>query len=217
MSNRSITLAMTGASGAAYGLRLLQVLLSGGEPVNLLISNPGRMVLQSEVGLQLSSRPSDIRAALGEYLGVDCAGLEVFAREDWSSPIASGSNAPRAMVVCPCTTGTLATIASGMCQDLIDRAADVVLKEGRKLILVVRETPFSVIHLENMTRLAKAGAEDGFDGSDIGPNLAKRHGLTDARNRASPARAVPSIRFVPVSRCPGEDQWTTTSSRAHSC
>jgi 4-hydroxy-3-polyprenylbenzoate decarboxylase len=72
--------------------------------------------------------------------------------------VASGTNPPDAMVVCPCTTGTLATIASGMCQDLIDRAADVALKEGRRLILVVRETPFSVIHLENMLRLARAGA-----------------------------------------------------------
>jgi 4-hydroxy-3-polyprenylbenzoate decarboxylase len=82
----------------------------------------------------------------------------VFGRQQWTAPVASGSNAPEAMVVCPCTTGTLASIASGICQDLIDRAADVMLKEQRKLVLVVRETPLSAIHLEHMLKLARLGA-----------------------------------------------------------
>ena len=149
---------MTGASGAAYGLRLLQVLLQAGETVSLCISNPGRMVLQSEVGLALSSRPGDIRDRLTEHLGVSGDKLQVYGKEDWSAPIASGSNAARAMVICPCTSGTLGAVASGASRSLIERAADVALKEQRKLILVVRETPFSVLHLENMLTLARSGA-----------------------------------------------------------
>ena len=84
--------------------------------------------------------------------------LEVYGREEWFAPVASGSNPPDAMIVCPCTMGTLAAIAQGLASNLIERAADVAMKEGRKLILVPRETPFSVIHLENMLRLARAGA-----------------------------------------------------------
>jgi 4-hydroxy-3-polyprenylbenzoate decarboxylase len=84
--------------------------------------------------------------------------LRVFGREDWFAPVASGSNPPDAMVVCPCTVGTLAAIAAGLSDTLIERAADVMLKEGRKLILVPRETPFSALHLENMLKLARSGA-----------------------------------------------------------
>ena len=158
MTNRAITVAMTGASGALYGMRLIEMLLGAGEQVYLLISNPGRMVIQSEIGLKLSSRPNEIRTAIGEHLGTAVDRLQVYGREDWSSPIASGSNVPRAMVVCPCTAGTLGAIASGANRSLMERAADVVLKEQRQLILVVRETPFSVLHLENMLSLARAGA-----------------------------------------------------------
>jgi 4-hydroxy-3-polyprenylbenzoate decarboxylase len=156
--NQAITIVMTGASGSPYGLRLLQVLLEAGEEIYLLISNPGRMVIQSEVGLSLSSRPSEIRTGIAQYLGVSANRLHVFGREDWTAPIASGSNAPRAMVICPCTSGTLSSIATGASRTLIERGADVVLKEQRKLILVIRETPFSIIHLENMLTLARAGA-----------------------------------------------------------
>ena len=156
--NQAITIVMTGASGSPYGLRLLQVLLEAGEEIYLLISNPGRMVIQSEVGLSLSSRPSEIRTGIAQYLGVSANRLHVFGREDWTAPIASGSNAPRSMVICPCTSGTLSSIATGASRTLIERGADVVLKEQRKLILVIRETPFSIIHLENMLTLARAGA-----------------------------------------------------------
>ena len=154
----AIAVALTGASGSSYGLRLLKVLLDAGETVYLMMSTPARLVVESESGLRLPSKTGEIRQLIGEHLLVDVVNLHVFAREDWFAPPASGSNAPRAMVICPCTTGTLAAIAAGMSRSLIERAADVVLKERRKLILVVRETPLSSIHLENMLSLAKAGA-----------------------------------------------------------
>ena len=146
-----------GASGAPYGLRLLEVLLRT-ETVYLMVSAPGRMVIEAETGLRLPNRPADIKSVLAEHLEADPQRLQVFAKEDWYSPIASGSNGPRAMVVCPCTSGTLGTIAAAGSRTLIERAADVILKEQRKLILVVRETPFSILHLENMLKLARAGA-----------------------------------------------------------
>lgn len=156
--NKTIALAITGASGSRYGLRLLQCLLASDCRVYLMISQAGQVVLKMEAGVEVASRPEDAQRFFAERHGSRPGQLRVFGRQQWTAPVASGTSPPDAMVVCPCTTGTLATIATGMCQDLIDRAADVVLKERRKLILVVRETPFSVIHLENMTRLAKAGA-----------------------------------------------------------
>jgi len=177
MPPRTFAIAMTGASGAPYGLRLLEHLLAGGHRVYLLVSAPGRMVVNMETPLRLPAKPSEARRALLDHLAVDDTGddggdegsdgggdgewrerLRVLGLEDWSAPVASGSNPPDAMVVCPCTSGTLAAIASGHSRNLIDRAADVVLKEGRKLVLAPREMPFSVIHLENMLRLARAGA-----------------------------------------------------------
>jgi 4-hydroxy-3-polyprenylbenzoate decarboxylase len=110
-----------------------------------------------ETDLKLPGRPAEIQRFLGEHFGVADGLLRVFGREEWTAPLASGSSAPRAMVVCPCTTGTLAGIAAGTSQNLIERAADVVIKEGCKLVLVPRETPFSVLHLENMLKLARAG------------------------------------------------------------
>lgn len=154
----TVALAITGASGSQYGLRLLQCLLESGTRVYLMVSQAGQVVLKMEVGIDVPSRPAEAERFFAERFGARPGQLRVFGRQQWTAPVASGTNPPDAMVVCPCTTGTLATIASGMCQDLIDRAADVALKERRRLILVVRETPFSVIHLENMLRLAKAGA-----------------------------------------------------------
>lgn len=156
--NKTIALAITGASGSKYGLRLLQCLLESGARVYLMISQAGQVVLKMEADMEVGSRPTEIERLLAERFGSRPGQLRVFGRQQWTAPVASGTNPPDAMVVCPCTTGTLATIASGMCQDLIDRAADVTLKEHRKLILVVRETPFSTIHLENMLRLSRAGA-----------------------------------------------------------
>ncbi len=141
-----------------YGLRLLDCLLSAGRTVYLMMSSPARLVLEQEAHLKLPARPVEIQAILSEKLGVGAGDLRVFGKEQWSAPVASGSSAPSAMVVCPCTTGTLAAIAAGTCRNLIERAADVALKEQRKLILVPREMPFSTIHLENMLRLSRMGA-----------------------------------------------------------
>jgi 4-hydroxy-3-polyprenylbenzoate decarboxylase len=110
------------------------------------------------MALTLSSRPKETEAFLNNYFKVQPGLLTVFGREEWFAPVASGSNPADAMAVCPCTMGTLSAIAAGLGQKLIERAADVMLKEQRKLILVVRETPFSAIHLESMLRLAHSGA-----------------------------------------------------------
>jgi 4-hydroxy-3-polyprenylbenzoate decarboxylase len=142
-----------------YGLRLLECLLAAGCRVQLLYSQAAQIVARQEMDFDLPSRPAEARAALlARTPAVDPEKLAVFGREEWFAPVASGSNPPDAMVVCPCSMGTLAAIAQGLADNLIERAADVVLKEGRKLVLVPRETPFSVIHLENMLRLARAGA-----------------------------------------------------------
>jgi 4-hydroxy-3-polyprenylbenzoate decarboxylase len=152
-----LALAITGASGAAYALRLLQMLLQQGERVDLMVSAPGQVVISMETSLKLPGQPAGIQRLLSEKFAAEEGQLRVFGREEWTAPLASGSSAPRAMVVCPCTTGTLAGIAAGSSQNLIERAADVTLKEGRKLVLVPRETPFSAIHLKNMLKLARLG------------------------------------------------------------
>ncbi|MEX0387276.1 flavin prenyltransferase UbiX [Spiribacter onubensis] len=158
MKTEPITLAITGASGGIYGLRLLECLIAAGRPVYLLISEAGRLVLKMEHDLALPGRPADMAAALSERFSAAGGQLQVFGSKAWTAPVASGSGAPRQMVVCPCTTGTLGRIASGSSEALIERAADVVLKERGQLILVPRETPLSEIHLENMLRLTRMGA-----------------------------------------------------------
>ena len=155
--NRTIAVALTGASGTGYGLRVLQGLIDAEVRVYLLISQAAQVVLRMEAGLEVPARPKEAELFFSSYLGAQQGQLRVFGRQQWTAPVASGTNPPDAMVVVPCTTGTLANIAAGLSEDLIDRAADVTMKEGRKLILVVRETPFTTIHLENMLRLARAG------------------------------------------------------------
>lgn len=157
MNPGPVALAMTGASGAQYGLRLLECLLEARVPVYLMLSKPAQVVIGTETDLGLPGRTPEIRRFFLERHDADEHLLQVYGKEEWTAPVASGSAAPRAMVVCPCTTGTLAAISAGASDNLIERAADVVLKEQRRLILVVRETPFSVIHLENMLRLARLG------------------------------------------------------------
>lgn len=158
MNRGAISVAMTGASGAAYGLRLLECLLRAGEHVYLMVSQPGQIVIGMETDLKLPARPKEIEETLSRHFDARPGQLHVFGRDQWTAPVASGSHAPRAMVVCPCTSGTLASIANGASRDLLERAADVVLKEQRKLILVLRETPLSAIHLENALKLARLGA-----------------------------------------------------------
>ena len=153
-----IAVAITGASGAQYGLRLLQCLLEAGQQVYLMVSQAGQIVINTETDLKLPSQPKEAQNYLSQHFGSRPGQLQVFGRQQWTAPVASGTHPPRALVICPCTTGTLASVANGICDDLIDRAADVVLKERRKLILVVRETPFSSIHLQNMLTLSQAGA-----------------------------------------------------------
>ncbi len=154
----TVCLAFTGASGMPYGVRLLECLLTAGCRVQLLYSPVAQIVARQEMGLELPARASEARASLRERYHALPGRLDVYGRDEWFSPVASGSNPPAAMVVCPCSMGTLAAIAQGLASKLIERAADVVLKEGRQLILVPRETPLSAIHLENMLRLVRAGA-----------------------------------------------------------
>jgi flavin prenyltransferase len=154
----TVALAFTGASGLPYGLRLLDCLLQAGVQVHLLYSAAAQVVATQEMGFTLPSRPSDAQELLATRYNAAPGQLHVHGLQAWFAPLASGSNPPDAYVICPCTMGTLAKVAAGMADDLITRAADVVLKEGRQLILVPRESPFSVIHLENMLRLARAGA-----------------------------------------------------------
>jgi 4-hydroxy-3-polyprenylbenzoate decarboxylase len=141
-----------------YGLRLVQALLDAGETVQLMISQAGQVVINMETDMELPGGSQAMEECLCKHFSSKRGQLQVFGRQQWTAPVASGTNPPKAMVICPCTTGTLASVANGICDDLIDRAADVALKEKRPLILVVRETPFSAIHLQNMLTLARAGA-----------------------------------------------------------
>jgi len=152
-----IILAITGASGAQYGLRLLENLLDAGCEVYLMISQPAQVVIATETNLDLPGRADEQQIFLSECFSAADNQLHVFGRDQWMSPVASGSNTARAMVICPCSSATLSSVANGASRDLIERAADVMLKEGRKLILLHREMPVSAIHLENMLKLSRLG------------------------------------------------------------
>src|SRR4249920_1006596 len=154
----TITLAFTGASGMPYGVRLLECLLKAQVRVYLLYSSAAQIVARQEMDLLLPARAKDAAEFFSLRFGAQPGQLQAFGREEWFAPVASGSNPADAMVICPCTMGTLAAIAAGMADNLIERAADVALKESRKLVLVPRETPLSAIHLENMLRLSRAVA-----------------------------------------------------------
>jgi len=155
---RVVTLALTGASGLPYGLRLLECLIAARARVYLLYSPAAQVVARQELELTLPTQPAAAAAYFSERYGAQPGQLSVFGREDWLSPVASGSNPGDAMAVCPCSMGTLGALAAGLADNLIERAADVMLKERRTLVLVPRETPLSAIHLENMLTLARAGA-----------------------------------------------------------
>ncbi|MBX2826378.1 MAG: UbiX family flavin prenyltransferase [Gammaproteobacteria bacterium] len=149
---------MTGASGIQYALRLLECLIRSECQVYLMMSKPAQVVMSMETDLDVPARASDAERYFSAMYGAADGQLRAFGLQEWTAPVASGSGVPDAMVVCPCTTGTLASIASGLCNSLLERAADVVLKERRQLILAPREMPLSSIHLENMLTLARMGA-----------------------------------------------------------
>ncbi len=155
---KTITVAFTGASGLPYGLRLLECLIAAHSRVFLLYSPAAQIVARQELELTLPTQPAAAASYFAERYGAQPGQLTVFGREDWMSPVASGSNPADAMAVCPCSMGTLGALAAGLADNLIERAADVMLKERRPLVLVPRETPLSAIHLENMLKLSRAGA-----------------------------------------------------------
>ncbi len=156
-AGKAITLAVTGASGAPYALRLLEQLSHHYDTVYLMLSSAARVVFATEVGVQVSKAPSVIEKELTEHLGIAEGKIKAFASDNWMSPVASGSSAPKQMIICPCSTGTLSAIAHGASDNLIERAADVVLKERGQLLLVPREMPYNTIHLQNMTKLSEMG------------------------------------------------------------
>ena len=157
IDKKQIALALTGASGAVYSQRLLEVLFSQGYTVHLMESSAARILFSDELGWTLPARASDVHKFLVGEFDCDPELLKVYGEQQWSSPLASGSHPVGVMIVCPCTMGTLSSIACGSSDNLINRAADVMIKENRKLIIVPRETPFSAIHLENMLKLARLG------------------------------------------------------------
>ena len=156
--NPTVAVALTGASGMPYGLRLIQCLVESDARVYLVNSKAAHIVAKQEQDLTIPPRPQDAEKFFSERFGAKPGQLRVFGHEDWFAPVASGSNTADSMVICPCSMGTLAAVAAGLSDSLIERAADVILKEKRKLVLVARETPFSTLHLENMLRLSRAGA-----------------------------------------------------------
>ena len=155
---KTITLAITGASGAPYALRLLEQLVVAQYDVFVLISSAAKVVFATEEDMKIPAQPEAASAFFTERFNANPGQIRVCGKEEWFSPVASGSAAPKQMVVCPCSTGTLSSIVVGACDNLIERAADVVLKERGQLILVTREMPLSSIHLENMLKLSQMGA-----------------------------------------------------------
>jgi 4-hydroxy-3-polyprenylbenzoate decarboxylase len=155
---RTVTLAMTGASGAQYGLRLLECLLAADCQVYMMISGAAQTVITTETELELPDSLLDQQRLLSRSYNAGEAQLLLLDKQDWFSPVASGSSSPSSMVICPASGGTLSAIACGASNNLIERAADVALKERRQLIIVPREMPYSEIHLENMLKLTRMGA-----------------------------------------------------------
>ena len=157
MAPKHVFVALTGASGSMYGLRLAEQLCLNGLQVTFSASCSGTIVCREETGLDLSGDLDKALQRLYDHLEIS-SGIKLVHPDDLFCGAASGSSAPDALVVCPCSMGTLARIASGTSGNLIERCADVMLKERRPLLLVPRETPLSDIHLENMLKLSRAGA-----------------------------------------------------------
>ena len=153
-----VTLAITGASGAQYALRLLECLLHAQCQVYLLVSEAARVVIETETDQVFAQGPDELKQQLLNKYGCDSQQLQVLGPKDWMSAVASGSGCPESMVICPCSGGTLSAVATGACNNLIERAADVILKERKQLIIMPRETPVSTLHLQNMLTLSQMGA-----------------------------------------------------------
>ncbi|MCK5002598.1 MAG: UbiX family flavin prenyltransferase [Gammaproteobacteria bacterium] len=157
-SQVTIALGITGASGVQYSFRLLEQLIKADCKIYLMISKAAQVVIGMETDLSLPGRVAEIQKFLTEKYQAAENQLQVFGEDEWTSPVASGSNRVSAMVVCPCSMGALSAIACGASNNLLERAADVMLKERKKLIIVPRETPYSDIHLENMLKLSRMDA-----------------------------------------------------------
>ena len=158
MIQNEITLGFSGASGAVYGWRLLEALSKTPVRVSIVMSPAGAMVFKDEVDDKLPGSTNRMQKYFIDKLGVSSDKITVYGKDDWYSPLASGSGAPSQMVVCPCSVGCVSAIALGASNNLMERAADVVLKERGKLILLVREMPLSAIHLQHMLTLSQMGA-----------------------------------------------------------
>lgn len=154
---RDITLAITGASGAPYSLKLLQCLTDANYRIHLLISGAAKVVFATEEKLTLPGSPEKQSEFFTDHCKAKSGQISCYGKEEWFSPVASGSAAPKTMIICPCSTSTLSSVATGASNTLIERAADVVLKEKGQLILLVREMPLSSIHLQNMLTLSNLG------------------------------------------------------------
>ena len=152
-----ITIGVTGASGAPYTMELIKQLVAAEQQVFLIFSSAAKVVFKTEIGIDVPGNPEKASAWFVEYFSAMPEQIIMFGKEQWFSPPASGSAAPKNMVIVPCSTGTLSAVATGSSDSLLERAADVVIKERGNLILVPRETPFSAIHLENMLKLAQIG------------------------------------------------------------
>lgn len=154
---KRITLGISGASGSQYAVRLLELLLKAGVQVHLLMSDAAKIVMATETDERWPSDTKSLQAYLAEKYQAREGQLFVPSSKDWFSPVASGSGAPKQMVICPCSMGTVSAISQGTSTNLLQRAADVVLKERGQLLLIPRETPLSPIHLENMLKLSRLG------------------------------------------------------------
>ena len=148
-----LVMAVTGASGAPYAVRLIEALVAARQPVQLIVSSHGLRLLRTETAI---GSVAELRARVGASAWDEH--VTVFDDDDRGAAPASGSARNRGMVICPCSMGTISAISQGTSRSLVERAADVALKERRTLVLVPRETPYSAIHLENMLRLTRAGA-----------------------------------------------------------
>ncbi|WP_392340449.1 flavin prenyltransferase UbiX [Moritella marina] len=155
--SKRITLGISGASGSQYAVRLLELLLAANVQVHLLMSDAAKVVMATETDEKWPADNKSLQLFLTDKYQAKAGQLLVPSSKDWFSPVASGSGAPKQMVICPCSMGTVAAVSQGMSTNLLQRAADVVLKERGQLVLIPRETPLSPIHLENMLKLSRLG------------------------------------------------------------